>query len=111
MSSLKNRRPLDLLYTDVWGLSTIRSIDGYSYFITFVDHFTKNIWFFSVANKSNAFSLFPKFKVMVEKYFKTSINTIYSDGGKEYHGLKTMVSNSGIQHLFPHIYSTACGFH
>lgn len=52
-----------------------------------------------MAYKSDVFSLFPQFKTMIEKFFKTSINTIYSDGGKEYQGLKTMFANSGIQHL------------
>ena len=36
---------------------------------------------------------------MVEKFFKTSIRTIYSDGGKDYQGLKIMFAYSGIQHL------------
>ena len=36
---------------------------------------------------------------MVEKYFKSSINTIYTDGGKEYQGLKTVFETHGIQHL------------
>lgn len=41
---------------------------------------------------------------MVEKYFKTSIVTMYSDGGGEYRGLKSMIESHGIQHLFspPH---------
>lgn len=99
VSSLKSRCPLDLLYTDVWGPSPIRSIDGYSYYVIFVDHYTKYSWLFPMAYKSDVFSLFPQFKTMIEKFFKTSINTIYSDGGKEYQGLKTMFANSGIQHL------------
>lgn len=41
VSSLKSLCPLDLLYTDVWGPSPIRSIDGYSYYVIFVDHYTK----------------------------------------------------------------------
>ena len=98
-SSLKSRRPLDLIYTDVWGPSPIRSIDGFSYYIIFVDHFTKYSWLFPLAYKSDVFSIFPKFKVMVEKYFKSSINTIYTDGGKEYQGLKTVFETHGIQHL------------
>ena len=59
-SSLKSRGPLDLLYTDVWGPSPIRSIDGLSYYVIFVDHFTKYSWLFPMANKSNVFSIFFK---------------------------------------------------
>ena len=70
-----------------------------------------------MVNKSDVFSLFPKFKIMIEIFFKTSINTIYSDGGTEYQGLKTMFANSGIQHLISppykpqHVASTKCRHH
>ena len=99
VSSLQSREPLDLLYTDVWGPSPIRSMDGYSYYVIFVDHFTKYSWLFPLAHKSDVSSIFPKFKTMVEKFFKTSIRTIYSDGGTEYQSLKPLFANSGIQHL------------
>ena len=36
---------------------------------------------------------------MIEKKFKSKINTIYSDGGGEYQGLKNIVESHGIQHL------------
>ena len=54
--------------------------------------------------KSNVFSIFAKYKVMVEKYFKTFIVTMYSDGSGEYLDLKSMIESHGIQHLFspPH---------
>ena len=87
VSNLQSREPLDLLYTEVWGTSPIHSMDGYSYYVIFVDHFTKYSWLFPLALKSDVFSIFPKFKTMVEKFFKTSIRTIYSDGGKEYQGM------------------------
>lgn len=36
---------------------------------------------------------------MVEKFFNTSINIIYTDGGKEYQGLKNLFKSHGTQHL------------
>lgn len=39
--SLKSHGPLDLVYSNVWGPSPIRSMNGLSYFIIFIDHFTK----------------------------------------------------------------------
>lgn len=61
--------------------------------------------FFLVKKKKfNVLSIFSKLKIMVEKYFNTSITMICSDGGGEYHGLKSLVKSHGIQHLFspPH---------
>ena len=96
---MKSRYHLDLIYTDIWGLSLIRSMDDFSYYVIFVDHFTKYSWLFPLTYKSDIFSIFSKFKVMVEKYFKLSINTIYTDWGKEYQGLKTVFETHGIQHF------------
>lgn len=76
VSSLKSRGPLDLIYTDVWGPSPVESIDGFKFYVIFVDHFTKYTWFYPLQYKSEMFTLFPKFKALVENYFKTSIVSI-----------------------------------
>lgn len=51
VSSLSSRGPLDLIYTDVWGPSPIQSIDGFSYYVIFVDYFTKYSWLFPMQKK------------------------------------------------------------
>ncbi|OMO73140.1 Integrase, catalytic core [Corchorus capsularis] len=99
LSSLSSSRPLELLYSDIWGPSPQISIDGYSYYIIFVDNFTRYTWFYSLKRKSDLSALFPKFKAMVEQYFQTHIQTIYSDGGGEYEHLKQTLQNHGITHL------------
>ena len=55
-SSLKSRGPLDLIYTDVWGPSPIDSMDNFKYYIIFVDHFTKYVWFYPL-KKNHLFFL------------------------------------------------------
>ena len=64
VSTLKSRGLLDLVYSDVWGPSPIKSMDGFSYYVLFVDHFTKNCWLFPMAKKSDVFSIFAKFKML-----------------------------------------------
>lgn len=44
-STLVSNSPLELVYTDVW-TSPAYSIDGLKYYVIFVDHFTKYIWFY-----------------------------------------------------------------
>ncbi|GKE08007.1 retrovirus-related pol polyprotein from transposon TNT 1-94 [Tanacetum coccineum] len=46
-NSLVSTKPLELVYTDVWG-PTQTSIDGFVYYVIFVDHFTKYVWLSSV---------------------------------------------------------------
>ena len=51
-----------------------------------------------MAYKSDVYTVFPKFKSMVEKYFKASLVTLYTDGGTEYKSLKSYFVSQGIQH-------------
>jgi len=99
VSSLKSRGPLDLIYTDVWGSTPITSTEGYRFYVIFVDHFTKYIWFYPLYHKYDVSLIFPKFKVIVEKYFKKSIVSIYFDNGGEYIKLKDYFATQGINHL------------
>lgn len=49
-SSLTSSGPLDLIYTDVW-TSPVYSIDGYKYYVVFVDHFTRYVWLYPLKKK------------------------------------------------------------
>ena len=58
-STLISSRPLELIYTDVWGPTPVRSIDGFLYYLVLVNHFTKYIWLYPLKNKSNVSIIFP----------------------------------------------------
>ena len=98
-STLQSSGPLDLVYTDVWGPSSIKSIDCFFYYVIFVDHFIKHIWLYPLRLKSDVYTIFLKFKAVVEKIFKRSIIIVYSDIGGEYTSLREFLSTNGIQHL------------
>ena len=51
-----------------------------------------------MAYKSDVYTVFPKFKSMVEKYFKASLVTLYTNGGTEYKSLKSYFVSQGIQY-------------
>ncbi|OMO52289.1 Integrase, catalytic core [Corchorus capsularis] len=80
-SSVTGRGPLDVIYTDVWGPARITSDQGFKYYVAFVDLFTRYTWFYPMKFKYDVYLLFPKFKSLVENYFKTKIVTIFSDCG------------------------------
>lgn len=106
-SSITSNKPLELVYTDVWGPSPIRSLDGFSYYLVFVDHFSKYIWLYPLKNKSDVSILFPKFKAVVEKFFNWPIISFYSDNGGEYIKLKQLLNTHGISHFTTRQYSGA----
>lgn len=99
MSSLTSSKPPELMYTDVWGPTSIKSIDGYSYYLIIVDHFTKYNWLYTLKNKSDVSLIFPKFKSLVEKYFNLPIITLHSHNGGEFIKLKNFLSDHGISHF------------
>ena len=67
--------------------------------VIFVDNFTKYVWFSSSHLKSNVFTIFRQYKVVVEIFFQRFILFVYLDGGREYISLKDIFSTMGIQHL------------
>ena len=97
-SSISSKKPLELLYTDVWGPSPTKSINGCVYYLIIVDHFTKYIWLYPLKNKSDVSIIFPAFKSLVEKYFNLPIVSLHSDNGGEFIKLKTFLTTYGISH-------------
>ena len=105
MSTLSNKGSLDLVYTDVQNPTPIESIDRYRFYIIFVDYFTKYVWLYLLRIKYDVF-IYLKFKVLFEKFFKTSITSIYSNERGEYIKLKGLFASHGITHpTIPHMSS------
>lgn len=71
-------KPLQLLYSDVWG-PTQESVDGFRFYVIFVDFYTKYTWLFPMKKKSEVALIFPIFKNLVEKYFNYDIVSVFTD--------------------------------
>ena len=99
MSSLTSHGLLDLVYYDVWGPSPISAINGFTYYVIFVDHFTKYTRLYPLYLKYDVMATFLKFKAIVECYFDTKLVTLYFDLGREYHKLTNSLQTNGVQHL------------
>lgn len=91
-SSLTSSKPLEIIFSDVWS-SLVVSCECFKYYVLFVDHHTKYIWFYPLKNKSEAKDVFIRFKAIVENYFKSPIQILYSDNGREYIALKFFFGN------------------
>ncbi|KAM1541869.1 hypothetical protein ACFX15_011235 [Malus domestica] len=72
------------VHSDVWGPSPKVSIEGYRYYISFIDEFSRFLWIFPLVNKSEAVSAFIKFHAFVSNQFNTAIKCLQTDGGGEY---------------------------
>jgi len=75
---------LNVVYSDVCRPLEVPSSGVNKYFISFVDEFSKKIWLHLIKAKSDAFNIFQKIKVLVEKQSGKSIKILRTDGGGEY---------------------------
>ncbi|KAG7552793.1 Integrase catalytic core [Arabidopsis thaliana x Arabidopsis arenosa] len=97
-TTISSSKPLEIIFSDVWS-SPIISVDGYKYYVIFVDHFTRYSWLYPMKNKSQVAQIFPLFQALVENRFESKITTLYSDNGGEFIGLRQYLSSKGISHL------------
>ena len=80
-SQSKSVNPFDLVYSNVWGPSHILSMNGYRYYLIFVDDFTRFIWIFPLKTKSECLKLFVQFNAFVKRQFNLKIKCLQTDWG------------------------------
>ena len=92
--------PFELVLTDLWGLAPLDLVNGYKYYVLFVDHFTRFTWLYLLTNKSEVYSKFVPFHAMVNTQFSFTIKTLRSDGGGKYtsKSFESFLSSNGIHH-------------
>jgi hypothetical protein len=92
----KTIAPLDLIFSDVWGLAPMFSSDGFCYFVISIDAHIKYMWYFPLVAKSDVFSIFQRFQVLVEHQFSRKIKFVQTNWGGEYHKLNSFFQTIGI---------------
>ncbi|WVZ62530.1 hypothetical protein U9M48_012269 [Paspalum notatum var. saurae] len=90
-------KPLELVHTDVWGPAKV-SVNGYKYYISFVDDYSRFSWIYFLKNKYQVESIFPQFQSHVERLLGRKILSVQSDWGGEYHRLHKYFNRVGIAH-------------
>lgn len=97
-SSTQYTSPLQLVHSDLWGPSPIISRNGYRYYVTFVDHYSRFTWLYLLKTKGEVETVFKHFKSLVENQFNARIKSFQSDWGGEYRGLASFFQECGIHH-------------
>ncbi|KAB1227925.1 Retrovirus-related Pol polyprotein from transposon TNT 1-94 [Morella rubra] len=91
-------RPLQLLFMDVWGPAPMLSRDGFRFYFSIVDVFSRYTWLFPIRFKSDVYSQFIKFQHSVERFFDLRIASVQTDWGGEFRSLHTYLVSQGITH-------------
>ncbi|KAK2378762.1 putative mitochondrial protein [Trifolium repens] len=82
------KEKLELVHSDVWGPTTVSSIGGKNYFVTFIDDHSRKVWIYFLKHKSEVFDAFKKWKAMVENETGLKIKKLRTDNGGEYEDTK-----------------------
>lgn len=100
LDSKKERKPLELIHTDVCGKISPQSIGKNEYFLTFIDDCTRYTWVYAIKNKSDVFDTFVTWKALVEKQYNKVIKILRSDNGGEYtsNEFEHYLQKEGIKH-------------
>ena len=75
---------LELIHSDVCGPMSTSARDGYKYFITFIDDYSRYGYIYLMKNKSESFDKFKEFKNEVENQLNKKIKALRTDRGGEY---------------------------
>jgi len=59
--------PLQLVYLDIWGLTSGFASNPSFYYITFLDAYSIYVWLYLLQHKSQAYTVFQTFHKFVEK--------------------------------------------
>lgn len=100
-------RTLELLHSDICGPMSTESLGNNLYFVLFIDDYTRMTWVYFLKQKSEVFSVFKRFKQMIEVQSGLKIKVLRTDNGGEYtsNEFKAFCDEFGIVHQLTIPYS------
>lgn len=84
LSDNRSAKPFQTIHSDVWGPSGVVSINGYRYFVTFIDCCTRTTWLYVLRNKNDVFECFRDFHNLVMNQYNAQLQIFRTDNGTEY---------------------------
>ena len=92
--------PLQLVHSDVCGPMNVKARHGASYFITFIDDYTRYGFVYPIKHKSDALECFKRFMILVENQLDKKIKALRTDRGREYLSdeFNALCDEKGIEH-------------
>jgi histone deacetylase 1/2 len=88
---------LEQIFSDVWGPAPL-SVGKHSYYVSFIDDFSKFTWIYLLKKRSEVYQVFLDFQQYVERQFGRKILTMQTDWGGEYEKLNSFFQRVGIVH-------------
>ncbi|GJR06022.1 ribonuclease H-like domain-containing protein [Tanacetum coccineum] len=100
LSDHKSKTLGELVHLDLWGPYRTHSTEGYRYFFTIVDDYSRAVWVYLVKTKDDVFDVFVSFLKLIHNQFNIKVKVVRSDNETEFVNKKmfNMFSDLGIFH-------------
>ncbi|KAI3788114.1 hypothetical protein L2E82_00783 [Cichorium intybus] len=107
LSSHKSSALGDLVHLDVWGPYRVSTRDGFKYFLTVVDDYTRAVWVYLLKSKEEVFENVVTFFNMIKLQFSKTVKMFRSDNGTEFVNskVKNFFEKEGILHQTTCVYT------
>ncbi|KAJ0495203.1 putative RNA-directed DNA polymerase [Helianthus annuus] len=106
LSEHKTKNVGDLVHLDVWGPYKVASRDGFKYFLTVVDDYSRVVWCYLLKNKMEVFENIESFYELILTQFKKRVKIFRSDNVTEFvnSNMNNFCKTKGILH------QTSCSY-
>ncbi|GJR21981.1 ribonuclease H-like domain-containing protein [Tanacetum coccineum] len=81
LSDHKSKSLGDLVHLDLWGPYKVTSSEGFRYFLTVVDNYTRAVWVYLIKSKDEVSHFITVFYNLIENQYKRKIKVFRSDNG------------------------------
>ena len=75
---------MELIHSDVFGPVPVPSLGGATYYVSFIDDFSRNTRFYFLKKKSEVFNKFKEYKALVENQTGKKIKLLRTDNGGKF---------------------------
>ena len=72
-SERKAKGILEIIHSNVYSPISSSSLSGYAYYVYFIDDFSRKEWIYFMKNKDEVFSMFKKFKALIDNHTEKNI--------------------------------------
>ncbi|GJX89107.1 putative RNA-directed DNA polymerase [Tanacetum coccineum] len=100
LSDHKSVKLGELVHLDLWGPYKVSSREGFKFFLTIVDDFSRAVWTYLLKTKDEVFEHIVSFINLIHNQFNIKIKTFRSDNGTEFVNKKmfSLFADLGIIH-------------
>ncbi|KAA0036896.1 gag/pol protein [Cucumis melo var. makuwa] len=85
---LRAKIPLEFIHSNLCGPMNVKAQEGYEYFISFIDDYSRYGHVYLIRHKSDSLEKFKEYKAEVENELGKTIKILRADRGGEYMDLR-----------------------